>query len=126
MRGLACKQKAGRELLRTGSLVADGSCVSAGQTELEISEKKLAEAERLTEPPAEQPQTKTHPRVEKKPEANGEPSEDSCAPTWNLPSEGVFLVESGHQPEEVPAEPEQEPGGSRHFLSPSEGGLVQV
>lgn len=127
MRGLARKQKTGRELLRTGSLVADGSRVSTGQAELKISEKKQVEGERLTEPPADQPQTKTHPRVEEKPEASGELSEDLCAPTWNLPSEGVFLVDSGHQPQEVQAEPDEEPGGSRcHFLSPSEGRLVQV
>lgn len=118
MRGLACKQKTGRESLRTRSLVADDSCVSTGQAELKILEKKLVEGDRPTEPPADQPQTETHPRVEQKPEANGELSEDLWAPTWNLPSEGVFLVENGHQPEEVPAEPEQEPDGSRRYFFP--------
>lgn len=126
MRGLARKQKTERELLRTRSLVADGSCVSTGQAEVKISEKKLVEGERPTEPPAEPPQAKTRLRVEQKPEANGELSEDLCAPTWNLPSEGVFLVESGNQPEEVSAESEQEPGGSRRRFPPSEGRLVQV
>lgn len=109
MRGLARKQKAGRELLPTRSLVAHGSCVSTGQAELKISEKKAVEGERLLEPPADQPQTKTRPGVEQNPE-------DLSAPAWNPPSEGVFLAESGHQPEEVPAEPQQEPGGSRRHL----------
>lgn len=100
----------------------DGSCVSTGEADLKISEKKLVEGER-----PDQPQTKTHPGVEQNPEANGEPAEDLCAPAWDLPSEGVFLVENGHQPEEVPAEPQQEPGGSRlHFLSPSGGSLGKV
>lgn len=116
MRDLARKQKAGRELLPTRSLVAHGSCVSTGQAELKISEKKPVEGERLLEPPADQPQTKTRPGVEQNPEANGELPEDLSAPAWNPPSEGVFLAESGHQPEEVPAEPQQEPGGSRRHL----------
>lgn len=118
MRGLACKQKTGRESLRTRSLVADGSGVTTGQPELKISEKKLLEERRPKEPPADQSQTKIHAKVGQKPEANDEPSEDLCAPIWNLPSEGVFLVESGCQPEEIPVEPEQEPGGSRTLFVP--------
>lgn len=97
--------------------MADGCGVTTGEPELKTSEKKLLEERRPVEPPADQPQTKIHPKAGQKPEATDELLEDLCAPTWNLPSGGVFLVESGHQPEEIPVEPEQEPGGSRRYLS---------
>lgn len=99
------KQATGGEFLPTWSLVADGS----GQAELKISEK--SEGERATGPPADQPPTKTHRKVERKAEADSELPGDFCAPAWNLPSEGVFLVEIGHRPQEVPAEPKREPAG---------------
>lgn len=117
MRGLACEQKTGRESLRTRSLVADGRGVATGRPEPKTSEKKLLEERRRAEPPADQPQTKIRPKAGQEPEASDELLEDLRAPTWNLPSEGVFLVESGRQPEEIPVEPEQEPGGSRRYLS---------
>lgn len=117
MRGLASKQKTGRESSQTRSLVADSSGGTAGPADVKTSGKKPTEEERPKESPAERPRTKTRPKAERQPEASNELSANLCAPPWNPPREGVLLVESCHQPEEVPVESIQEPGGSRHHLS---------
>lgn len=96
MRVLACKQRTGRELLQTRSLVADGSGVTTGQPEVKIPEKKLLK---------KGDRKKTQPKTGQKPEANDEQSDDFHVPTFNLPSDGVFMVKSGHQPEGIPEKP---------------------